>query len=156
MVRGRAVSANEAAPSRTYTYRQRWAYWGGYLPVALGLVFVGVVLSNYDLRPLSSTAFQSFLAVFVLDVVVAALLRMRSPRAFKIQGEDLLISWRDRETTVPLDRVSISRGLAWLLNFGTVLRADGKKIAVFKDLTGFDELLSICRASGQKHLPGSQ
>lgn len=141
--------------NRTFAYRRRWEYWSGYLIVGVGIAFVYAVLSYYDLRPLSALPFQLLIAMIALDILMAAVLRIRSPRAFQIRSGELLIEWRDREVTVPLDRVSVRRSLAWLLNFGTIFQADGRTFAVFKDLDGFQEFVSMCSGPGQTHASNS-
>ena len=131
---------------RSFVYRSRSAYWWRYLPVGAGLIFIYVVVVFSGLQPFSGIAFPFLVALVLFDITVTAFLRIKGPRAFHADTEQLKIQWSIHEDSVPLGNVFVRKGLSKLLTSGTVIRAGGKTIAVFEDLDGYSDFVAMFSA----------
>lgn len=140
-------SGEDLTGARQFDYPGGITYWWRYLPVGIGLAFVYAILVLNGLQPFSGFLFPALVAIVLLDMIGTGVMRYRSPHAFRTDGEALLIEWSDATVAVSLDRVSVRRGLTRLLNSGTVLRAANRTFAVFEDLRGYGDLMSLCAKS---------
>jgi hypothetical protein len=137
------MKLNDPLQDQHFAYDSQGRFWWRYLPVIVGVLFVYFILLLYEVQPFSVPAFWLLIALVTLDVGVTGILRGSAPREFRVNEESLTIEWAQGSVTEPLRSVSIRRMLSRLLTSGTIVKAGERSFAVFHDLQGYNELLSV-------------
>ncbi len=128
-----------------YGWRTVAVYLGGVFVLA---VFVGVS----DVWRLQKWSVPAVLVGFWAVVLASRFIaEMLNPRELKISGENLIILWDTKETTVPLSAVKLidSGVLPTLLNYIKLDWTNGS-ILVFSHISGFKNFRKIISKFGKK------